>query len=216
MTELKFDVNGLIPAVVQDVETGEVLMVAYMNEESLKRSLETGKTHFWSRSRQKLWMKGETSGHWQEIREITADCDGDTLLVKVKQHGPACHTGARSCFYRNLVKDGEHLELKETACGENKVAANGAEILDELYRVIVDRRQNPKEGSYTNYLFDKGIDKILKKLGEEAAETIIAAKNRAPGEVIYETADLLYHLFVLLVEQGISLDDIYNELRRRR
>lgn len=209
--EIKFDKSGLIPAIIQDSETLEVLMVAYMNEEALKLSLETGKTHFWSRSRQKIWMKGESSGHVQEIVDISLDCDGDALLFKVKQVNAACHTGNRSCFYRQVDK--KDLSLKEI---DNKVNKDKAAILQEVYDIIVDRKNNPKEGSYTNYLFEKGIDKILKKVGEEAAEVIIAAKNRVEEEVIYELADLLYHLMVMLVEQGIELDKVYDELHKRR
>lgn len=209
--EIKFDKSGLIPAIIQDSETLEVLMVAYMNEEALKLSLETGKTHFWSRSRQKIWMKGESSGHVQEIVDISLDCDGDALLFKVKQVNAACHTGNRSCFYRQVDK--KDLNLKEI---DNKVNKDKAAILQEVYDIIVDRKNNPQEGSYTNYLFEKGIDKILKKVGEEAAEVIIAAKNRVEEEVIYELADLLYHLMVMLVEQGIELDKVYDELHKRR
>jgi len=217
--EIKFDKEGLIPAIIQDNNTLEVLMVAYMNEEALKLSLETGKTHFWSRSRQKIWMKGETSGYVQEIVDISLDCDGDAILIKVKQTKAACHTGHKSCFYRQIDK--KDLTFQETS---NKVfdpsevykSKDKASILQKVYDVIVDRQKNPKEGSYTNYLFEKGIDKILKKVGEESAEVIIAAKNRVKKEVIYEVADLLYHLMVTLVEQDIKLEEIYDELERRR
>jgi phosphoribosyl-ATP pyrophosphohydrolase/phosphoribosyl-AMP cyclohydrolase len=217
MEEVKFDANGLIPAIIQDSKTGEVLMMAYMNEYSMQKSLDTGKTHFWSRSRQKLWMKGETSGHIQEIIDMKLDCDGDTLLIRVNQHGPACHTGHRSCFYRKVQNtQGELLEAGAKAFDPEQAYSNKATILKDLYNVIVDRTVNPVEGSYTNYLFEKGIDKMLKKVGEESAEVIIAAKNRVDSEVIYEVADLFYHLLVVLVEQRITLDEIYDELQNRR
>lgn len=215
--EIKFDKTGLIPAIIQDCETLEVLMVAYMNEEALKLSLQTGRTHFWSRSRQKIWMKGETSGHVQEIVDISLDCDGDAILFKVKQVNAACHTGNRSCFYRQIDKGDLSLKKKDNKVFELKeVYKDKASILQDVYNIIVDRKKNPKEGSYTNYLFEKGIDKILKKVGEESAEVIIAAKNKVEEEVIYEVADLLYHLLVMLVEQGIELDRIYDELHNRR
>lgn len=199
---VKFDEKGLVPVVVQDVKTHSVLMVAYMNREALEKTLETGNMIYYSRSRQKLWRKGETSGHYQTLRELKLDCDGDTLLALVSQEGPACHTGRYSCFFESLYGTGEY--------------AAGYRILDELFAVIEDRRDNPKEGSYTNYLFDKGIDKICKKIGEEAAEIIIAAKNAAPDEIRYESADFLYHLLVLLCERGLKPAEVFAELEKRR
>lgn len=197
---VKFDSNGLVPAVVQDYKTGEVLMLAYMNQESLDRTIETGKTWFYSRSRQALWNKGETSGHFQYVKSISFDCDCDSVLVKVEQSGPACHTGNKSCFFNQ--------EIESDDCLNYSVLYNVADI-------IQDRRLNPKEGSYTNYLFDKGIDKILKKVGEESAEVIIASKNTDPDETIYEMADLFFHCLVLLNEKNIDLEEIFRELKKR-
>jgi len=213
--ELKFDEKGLIPVVTKDVKNGEVLMLAYMNKEALEKTLETGKVHYWSRSRNKLWRKGETSGHYQLVKSIKVDCDGDALLVTVEQQGAACHTGHYSCFYRKLDKGGIE-EIEDNSTDEVIENKNKSAILQELYDVIVDRNKNPKEGSYTNYLFEKGLDKILKKVGEETAEVIIAAKNKSFEEIRYEIADLVYHLFVLMVERGLKPDDIYDELRKRR
>lgn len=207
ISELKFDEKGLIPAIAQDAVSGEILMCAYMNEESLKKTLETGKATYFSRSRQELWEKGATSGHVQYVRDIFVDCDGDALVLKITQEGAACHTGNPSCFYRKLV-DGKLIEIP-TGLGRNP------KILYDVYNVIVDRVKNPKEGSYTNYLFEKGIDKMLKKVGEESAEVIIASKNYVKSEVQYETADLLYHLSVVLVEEGLTWDDIFQELSSR-
>jgi phosphoribosyl-ATP pyrophosphohydrolase/phosphoribosyl-AMP cyclohydrolase len=203
--DLKFDENGLIPAVVQDYKSRTVLMVAYMNQESLQKTLETGRTVFYSRSRRQLWQKGETSGHVQRVKEIRVDCDRDTLLILVEQEGPACHTNHYSCFYTNLQSGAE-------------VAAEplNISILNEVLATIQERVKHPVEGSYTNYLFEKGLDKMLKKVGEEAAETIIAAKNRSYDEVRYEVADLMYHISVVLVEQGLTWDDIFAELSGRR
>ncbi len=197
--ELKFDDKGLIPAIVEDAETGKVVMMAYMNAESLKISMEEGMTCFWSRSRKCLWRKGETSGNRQHIVSITSDCDNDTLLVKVKKDGPACHTGADSCFF-NPVYESE--TLSEFS-------------LDNLYEMLVGRKINKPEGSYTTYLFEKGIDKILKKVGEESTEVIIASKANDKAETIYEVADLCYHIMVMMVEMGISVDDIKKELASR-
>ena len=215
LEQIKFDSNGLVPVITQDYKTNEVLMMAYMNEEAFIKSMETGKVHYFSRSRNKLWLKGETSGHFQIIKSVNLDCDGDALLIKVEQVEAACHTGHYSCFYRELNKDGIKV-ISEKVFDEKKVYGDKARILKEVYDVIVDRKINPKEGSYTNYLFEKGIDKILKKVGEEAAEVIIASKNTDNGEVIYEISDLIYHLSVLMVERGITFDDIFDELAKRR
>jgi phosphoribosyl-ATP pyrophosphohydrolase/phosphoribosyl-AMP cyclohydrolase len=207
MERIRFDEQGLVPAVVQDVATGTVLMLAYMNRESLAKTLATGTTWFYSRSRRELWNKGATSGHWQQVREIYYDCDGDTLLVKVEQTGAACHEGTFSCFSRKFG-DADPTVAERPATPET--------VLPGLYRVIQGRRQNPQEGSYTTSLFAKGQDRILKKVGEEAAETIIASKNQSPGEVIYEMADLWYHCLVLLAWHGIDLDRLLAELEQRR
>lgn len=201
LNKIKFDEKGLVPAIAQDVNTKEVLMLAYMNKESLKKTLETGKATYYSRSRTELWQKGETSGHIQNIKGIYYDCDADTILLKVEQVGVACHTGSYSCFFNPIIE-------------EEKVA--GAEILQEVYSVVLDRQENPKEGSYTNYLLEKGIDKILKKVGEETAEVIIAAKNEGNDELRYEASDLLYHLMVLFVNKELKLQDVYKELQSRR
>jgi phosphoribosyl-ATP pyrophosphohydrolase/phosphoribosyl-AMP cyclohydrolase len=205
MMDLKFNSDGLIPAIAQDYRTGAVLMQAYMNEESIKKTLETGKATYFSRSRNKLWMKGEESGHFQTVKEILVDCDGDCLLLKVDQTGPACHTNHPTCFFRNL--EGEEADKTQTP--------NPA-ILYEVYNVICDRLKNPKEGSYTNYLFEKGIDKMCKKVGEEAAEVIIGAKNRSKDEVTYEVSDLFFHVLVVMKEIGVEPDDIFKELQKRR
>ena len=207
LEKICFDQKGLVPAVVQDVSTGTVLMLAYMNRESLARTIETGTTWFYSRSRQELWNKGATSGHMQHVREIYYDCDGDTLLVKVEQVGAACHEGTFSCFSRKFG-DAESTQTDRPVTPED--------VLPELYEVIEDRRQNPVEGSYTHSLFEKGQDKILKKVGEEAAETIIASKNNSQGEVIYEMADLWYHCLVLLAWHGVGLEELLSELGKRR
>lgn len=195
--------NGLIPVVVQDYRTNEVLMVAYMNEDSYKMTIDTGKMTYYSRSRKKLWLKGETSGHFQYVKSLMIDCDNDTILAKVRQIGAACHTGNRSCFFKELAK-------------KDYVSTNPLTVLMDDYDIIMSRKNNPKEGSYTNYLFDKGIDKILKKCGEEAAEIIIAAKNPDAEELKYEIADFLYHMMVLMAECGIDWNDITKELVNRR
>lgn len=201
--DLKLNSDGLIPVIVQDYRSGEILMLAYMNEESFNLTIETGKMTYFSRSRQSLWVKGETSGHFQYVQSLRADCDFDTILAKVYQIGPACHTGSRSCFFNEIIEK------------EQKAASNPLEVFEEVYDVIRDRKIHPKEGSYTNYLFDKGIDKILKKLGEEAVEIVIAAKNPEPEEVKYEIADFLYHMMVLMCEKGLSWEEITDELSRR-
>ena len=201
--ELKFNEKGLIPAIVQDHYSKKVLMMAWMNKESLEISLRERKTCFYSRSRQELWTKGLTSGHFQYVKKLMIDCDNDTLLAQVAQTGAACHTGNRSCFYRTLVeKESPHV--------------NPLKVLEEVYGVIEDRKLHPKEGSYTNYLFEKGIDKILKKVGEECTEIVIAAKNPNPEEIKYEIADFLYHCMVLMAEKGVTWEDITEELAHRR
>jgi phosphoribosyl-ATP pyrophosphohydrolase/phosphoribosyl-AMP cyclohydrolase len=238
VNSLKYDRDGLIPAIVQDSATGEVLMMAYMNPESVQRTLETGETWFWSRSRQKYWHKGESSGNVQRVTEITYDCDRDTLLLKVEQKGAACHEGYFTCFHNRICKSGaveiigerffDPEEVYGKDKGEVKPAVSPAEdgvpggapaeagILNELYAVITDRIIAPPENSYTAELLAGGKDRILKKVAEEAAEVIIAAKNGEQREIVAESTDLLYHLLVLLASQGIGMDKIYNELASRR
>jgi len=199
ITTLKFDEKGLIPAIVQDEQTGQVLMLAYMNQESIEKTLETKETWFYSRSRQELWNKGATSGNTQQVVRLSADCDQDTLLVQVKPAGPACHTGETSCFFETIVE-----EKPETRT-----------ILHDLAGNIKDRKENPAEGAYTSYLFKEGIDKILKKVGEETAEVIIGAKNSDKQEVIWEVSDLIYHTLVLLELLGVSVEDVKDELHKR-
>ena len=200
--EMKKLDNGLVPVIVQDYKTNEVLMLAYMNEEAYNCTVSTGKMTYYSRSRNELWIKGETSGHYQFVKSLSIDCDNDTLLAKVKQIGAACHTGNRSCFYRDLVKTEWQVE-------------DNTNILEKIYATVMDRKLNPKEGSYTNYLFTKGIDKILKKCGEEATEIVIAAKNPDKTEIKYEIADFLYHVTVLMAECGIDWRDVFEELAHR-
>ena len=197
--ELKFDENGLIPAIVVDVETKDVLTLAYMNKESLQITLEKQKTCFWSRSRKELWLKGETSGNYQHVVSITADCDKDALVVKVEKDGPACHTGAESCFFNPLYINEEKHEF----------------ALRGLYDLLLERKAQMPQGSYTTYLFEKGLDKILKKVGEESTEVIIAGKAQDKAETIYEIADLAYHVMVLMVQAGITVDDVQKELASR-
>ena len=201
-SEFKLNSDGLIPVVVQDYKTDEVLMVAYMNEEAFRTTLRTGKMTYWSRSRRELWVKGLTSGHYQYVKSMTLDCDNDTILAKVAQIGAACHTGNKTCFFKPLMKK----EYDDT---------NPLRIFQEVYDVILDRKAHPKEGSYTNYLFDKGIDKILKKVGEECTEIVIAAKNPDKEEIKYEISDFLYHVMVLMAEKGVTWEDITSELARR-
>lgn len=201
--DLQKNPDGLVPVIVQDCRTGEVLMMAYMNEEAYGQTLRSGRMTYFSRSRRELWLKGETSGHFQYLKSLTADCDKDTLLAKVSQVGAACHTGSKSCFFNEIVK-------KET-----EEAANPLQVFEEVFDVIKDRKIHPKEGSYTNYLFDKGIDKILKKLGEEATEIVIAAKNPGASEVKYEISDFLYHMMVLMAEKDITWEEITRELANR-
>ena len=198
MIELKYNSDGLIPAIVQDHFTKKVLMLAYMNAESLEISIKEGYTCFYSRSRQELWRKGETSGNKQKIVSIRTDCDKDTLLMDVIKNGPACHTGSESCFFNNIVESDD-----EQFSYEN------------LYKMLVGRKIEKKEGSYTTYLFEKGIDKILKKVGEECTEVIIAAKGGDKEETVFEIADLLYHITVMMIEQGITIDEVTAELAKR-
>ncbi|HBE09436.1 MAG: bifunctional phosphoribosyl-AMP cyclohydrolase/phosphoribosyl-ATP diphosphatase HisIE [Eubacterium sp.] len=202
-SDFKTDDKGLVPCIVQDYKTDEVLMLAYMNEESYNKTIETGRMTYFSRSRNELWTKGETSGHYQFVKSLTIDCDNDTILAKVSQIGAACHTGNRSCFFTPLVSK----EYNDT---------NPLTVFNDVFNIITDRKKNPKEGSYTNYLFDKGIDKILKKVGEECTEVVIAAKNPDPEEMKYEISDLLYHLMVLMAERGTTWEDITKELAERR
>lgn len=202
ISQLKFDDSGLIPAIVQDRSAGKVLMLAYMNRESLQKTLESGQTYFWSRSRQSLWHKGETSGNAQRVRSIAFDCDADALLIEVEQKGNVCHTGAQSCFFNSLTND-------------VSTAKDIGFTLDALDKTIQQRKRDLPEGSYTTYLFKSGIDKIAKKVGEEAAETIIAAKNHNKEEIAWEAADLLYHLIVLLAEENVRLDEVAAVLAER-
>ena len=197
--ELKFDEKGLIPAIVVDAKTKKVLTLAYMNRESLEITLKEKKTCFYSRSRQELWLKGETSGNYQHVVSIKYDCDGDALLIEVTKDGPACHTGEESCFYNSLFESEDYSGF----------------TAEKLYKLIEERKTNPSEKSYTSYLFEKGIDKILKKVGEEATEVIIGAKNNDNEELKYEIADLYYHTLVLMIEQGLTIQDIKEELAKR-
>lgn len=198
--EIKFDDRGLVPAVVQDVDTQKVLMLAYMNKESIRKTLEEKQACYYSRSRQMLWKKGETSGNIQKLKGFYYDCDKDSILLVVEQTGVACHTGEFSCFFNEVMK------------AENE----RADVLRELYDLLLRRKENPKEGSYTNYLFEKGLDKILKKVGEETSEVIIGAKNKNKEELVYEISDLVYHLLVLMINENVSIEDIKQELRGRR
>ena len=200
--EFKLNSDGHVPVVVQDYKTDEVLMVAYMNEEAYRMTLKTGRMTYYSRSRQELWIKGETSGHYQYVKSLTADCDMDTILARVSQIGAACHTGAHSCFFNEII-------------GREYEESNPLRVFEQVFDVIKDRKEHPKEGSYTNYLFDKGLDKILKKLGEEATEIVIAAKNPNANEVKYEISDFLYHMMVLMAEKNVTWEEITAELAQR-
>ena len=199
INSLKFDEKGLIPAVVTDYYTKQVLTVAYMNKESLQKTMDTKLTCFYSRSRQQLWLKGETSGNYQHVVSITTDCDNDALVIEVKKDGPACHTGSESCFTKPVFVNEDEKEF----------------AIDNLYKMLVGRKETMPEGSYTTYLFQKGLDKILKKVGEECTEVIIGAKGGDKAETVYEICDLVYHVMVLMVEYGISLNEIRDELARR-
>ena len=205
-SEFKLNSDGLIPCIAQDYRTGEVLMMAYMNEDSYNKTLQTGLMTYWTRSRQRLWTKGEESGHFQKVISLTIDCDKDTILAKVDQTGPACHTGNPTCFFTPLTESAEATDADKKDIYK---------VLQDVYSVIADRKINPREGSYTNYLFDKGIDKILKKVGEECTEIVIASKNPDPKEIKYEIADFLYHAMVLMVERGVTWEEIAEELANR-
>jgi phosphoribosyl-ATP pyrophosphohydrolase/phosphoribosyl-AMP cyclohydrolase len=222
--EVKFNQRGLLPSILQDDSTGEVLMLGYMNQEALERTKESGKAWFWSRSRQKLWLKGESSGNYQLVKDIYLDCDRDTLLLKVRPDGPTCHTGEKSCFFNSLsgefqseddndLKD--QISTQKSEQGVKQEANIDISFLTELYNIILSRKINPSPKSYTRSLIDKGIDRISRKIGEEASEVIIAGMNNDQEEIIYESADLIYHLFVLLVAKGIELEEINNELKER-
>ena len=204
-SDFKLNSDGMIPVIVQDYKTDAVLMQAYMNEEAYLATIHTGKMTYYSRSRQELWIKGETSGHYQYVKSLHADCDMDTILARVVQIGAACHTGSYSCFFNEI------LTLDDTADTQH----NPLKVFEDVFAVIKDRKENPKEGSYTNYLFDKGIDKILKKLGEEATEIVIAAKNPNPNEIKYEICDVLYHMMVLMAEKDVTWEEITAELANR-
>ena len=201
-SDLKLNSDGMVPVIVQDYKTNDVLMLAYMNEEAFNTTIKIGKMTYYSRSRQELWIKGMTSGHIQYVKSLTADCDYDTLLARVSQIGAACHTGNRTCFFNEIIK-------------KEYVEKNPLKVLETVYNVIADRKEHPREGSYTNYLFDKGIDKILKKCGEECTEIVIAAKNPDPEEIKYEISDFLYHIMVLMVEKGVTWEEITAELSQR-
>jgi phosphoribosyl-ATP pyrophosphohydrolase/phosphoribosyl-AMP cyclohydrolase len=208
--QIKYDAQGLVPAIVQDAVSKEVLMLAYMNSESLQRTIQTGDTWFWSRSRGELWNKGATTGHTQKVKALRYDCDADTLLVLVEQVGPACHNGTYTCFTANIPVEGSAEEAAPAVAGGDRFA-----ILAELEAVIASRDAERPEGAYTTYLFEKGVDKILKKVGEETAEVIIAAKNKDNDELRYEASDLIFHLMVLLRNNKLPLDDIMKELANR-
>lgn len=201
-SDLKANDKELVPVIAQDYKTNQVLMLAYMNEEAFEKTIKIGRMTYFSRSRNELWTKGETSGHFQYVKSLTADCDFDTILAKVSQVGVACHTGSMSCFFNEIVK-------------KEYVEKDPLKVFDNVYKIIEDRKIHPKEGSYTNYLFNKGLDKILKKVGEEASEVIIASKNSVKDDIVYEESDLLYHLMVLMVEKGVTWEDVTRELAQR-
>jgi phosphoribosyl-ATP pyrophosphohydrolase/phosphoribosyl-AMP cyclohydrolase len=211
---LNFDTNGLIPAIVQDFEDGDVLMMAFMNKVSVQKTIETGLCHYWSRSRQKLWLKGESSGNTQEVREMYFDCDNDCILVKVIQKTAACHTGKRSCFF-NKIEAGGVRDAGEQVFDAADVYS-GSDILDKIYAVILDRMANPKEGSYTNKLLADGKNMVAQKVMEEASEIAIAMIDDEPKEVVHEVADTIYHSLVALAAMGMPVTDVYAELKRRR
>lgn len=237
LDRFKFDAQGLIPAIIQDSRTNEVLMLAYMNKEALAKTLTSGQTWFYSRSRQRLWHKGETSGNIQEVDEVYFDCDADALLIKVRQHGAACHEGYKSCFHYRIEPDGrvalvgqpvfdpadvygdrhppDQLPPKKEP-EERPVCICSSSILEEVFDVVLDRKRNRPPGAYTTYLFDKGLDTILRKVSEEAMEVILAAKNHRHEEVVKEAADLIYHLLVLLAAEGVGIHEVFEELRERR
>ena len=215
LKEVKFDEKGLVPAIIQDAQQGEVLMVAYMNRLALEKTLETGYTHFWSRSRNRLWKKGEESGHVQKVEEILIDCDSDTLLVKVHQEGAACHTGHRSCFFRRLDREGWQ-EKGEKVFNPQEVYGGGCTILEHIYEVILDRKHHiDRQDSYVASLFRKGLDAILKKVGEEATEVVLAGKDGDRERVVYEVADLFFHTLVAMGYYNVPPSDVYGELGRR-
>ena len=212
---VRFDANGLVPCIVQDAETGRVLTLAYMNRESLEITLQEERTCFWSRSRKELWRKGETSGNFQHVLSIESDCDSDALLVRVKKDGPACHKGTDSCFDSGERAAASPDAASGAAAGTAALANAGGFSPETLYALLRERKQQMPEGSYTTYLFEKGLDKILKKVGEESTEVIIAAKAQDKKETVYELADLYYHALVLMVENGITLDEVRTELASR-
>lgn len=199
---IKFNEQGLVPAIAQDIATGEVLMLAWMDREALEKTLETGKAHYWSRSRARLWLKGETSGNFQEVRSLRYDCDGDTVLMLVEPKGPACHTGERTCFFRRLDRKGP-------------VPPEGARILDELFEILKKRKEAPPEKSYVSSLYSKGLPRILEKIEEESGELVEAAREKTRADVLYEFCDLLFHSMVLLADRGIEMNEAYAELGRR-
>ncbi|WP_069998101.1 bifunctional phosphoribosyl-AMP cyclohydrolase/phosphoribosyl-ATP diphosphatase HisIE [Cellulosilyticum sp. I15G10I2] len=213
LKEVKYDAQGLVPVIAQDVHSKKVRMLAYMNEESLKKTIETGKVHYYSRSRNELWLKGETSSNYQYLKSMSIDCDGDTLLLQIEQqNGISCHTGNSSCFFRELKE-----EIKEVENTEESLSGQADKnMLTELYDVIYDRKIHPKEGSYTNYLFEKGVNKILKKVGEECTEVVIAAKEEKNSELAFEISDLMYHLTVLIAEKGLTWQEVESELKKRK